>query len=571
MMKNFLVCENSFFCKILTALIICAVFPFSFLRADVPDSSGTEIFHGYDVYSTTIIKEGKEWKQWFGGWMSESDLPWDRIYYTESNDSGLSWNQPQLAFTIPNVQVNDPSVIRLWDPDSSAYYYLMYYTYYPSGLGDPTNYVATSISWDGIHWMHNGTLIGKDNGLDMDGAWSPSAVSEDSLGNTVYLYFHNNHPNQGVFRTTLHNHGLGFDKTSTIAVTEAGKLRANVDVSRNNGKWWMFYNGSSLTSDNKGNFNTCKMYSDDGIHWMDSGLNPIQQWDTMTTCTPYVNWTGDSTYQLWYGFGTPSFMDFSVYMQSFKIRPEPFLPVVASSEVLSVMNAIKAIDNDPATFWSSNGHVSTGYFTEWIYRDFGETEDIAQVILTPRVADHAVMCFPLNFKIQGSDDGVQWTDIPGQSYTNYTCEDTLAQKFAFAAIASVRYIRIIATRLSADSYGNFYFQISEFGTSGLLTSDGNNVEAEKPSISQLQNYPNPFCASTTISYTLQAKSAVRIKIYDMHGKEVAILTDAVQTAGPHQVEWNGKNLEGEQVDNGYYLCTLTSEGQILTRKLLIIK
>lgn len=569
-MKKSLRFEFAIFNRILIALIICSLLSIPGIRADVPDSAGTEIFHGYDMYSTTIIKEGTTWKQWFGGWMSQADMPWDRMYYTESSDSGLSWSVPQLAFTISKVQVNDPSVIKLWDADSSRFYYLMYYTYYPSGYGDNTNYVATSTSWDGIQWTHNGVLIQRDNGFDNDGAWSPSAVAEDSLGTTVYLYFHNNHPDQGVFRTTLNNRGLGFDKTTTILVTEPGKLRANVDVSRNNGKWWMFYNGASLTSNNTGNFNTCKMYSEDGIHWMDSGLNPIQQWDTMTTCTPYVNWTSDSTYQLWYGFGTPTFMDFSVYMQSFKTRTEPFLPVVASTEVLSSMNATKVIDNEPNTFWSSNGHVGTGYFAEWIYLNLGNATDVAQVILTPRVADGATMCFPVNFRFQSSNDGIQWTDIPGQSYTDYVCEDTLAQRFGFAGIVSTQYIRIIATKLSADSYGNFYFQLAEIGTSGILTSIENPIQDKPLESNLLQNFPNPFRFSTFIRYTLPGKSAVSIKIYDMMGKEVATLVDEVQPAGLHQVEWKGENQKGERVSNGYYLYTISSADTRITRKMLMI-
>lgn len=124
-------------------LLIGAVWSFSAGFAQ-QEPAGAEIFPGYDIYATTIVREGPVWKQWFAGWMSESDKPWDRIYYSESADTGSTWGDPQLAFTIQNVQINDPSVLRLWDSINEGYYYRMYYTYYPSGLGDPTNYIATS-------------------------------------------------------------------------------------------------------------------------------------------------------------------------------------------------------------------------------------------------------------------------------------------------------------------------------------------------------------------------------------------------------------------------------------------
>ena len=174
-----------------------------------------------------------------------------------------------------------------------------------------------------------------------------------SLASEVYLYFHNNHPDGQIFRTTLTNSGLSFDKSSTIAVTSSGGLRANPDVSRApDGTWWMFYNGSSATSGGDGNFNTRKMYSADGVNWMESGHNPIQQYEDMTTTTPHVVWTGQETYQLWYGFGTPSFLDFDVYMQLFQSETETAQSVVASSEALEALGASMAVDGDPLTFWS---------------------------------------------------------------------------------------------------------------------------------------------------------------------------------------------------------------------------
>ncbi|MFA5814521.1 MAG: discoidin domain-containing protein [Bacteroidales bacterium] len=557
--------------KFVFAQIICMVLPLSMVKADQPTSSGTKVFYGYDIYSTTIIKEGTTWKQWFAGWMTASDLPWDRIYYASSTDSGSTWSIPQLAFTITNVQVNDPTVLRLWDSLNSRFYYLMYYTYYPSGYGDPTNYIASSTSLDGITWAHNGLLIGADNGIDTDGAWSPTAYSADSTGSAVYLYFHNNHPDGRIFRTTLSNNGLSFDKTTTIPVTSAGGLRANPDVSMSgDGKWWMFYNGSSVTSDNKGNFNTCKMYSDDGINWQESAHNPIQQYDTMTTCTPFVLWTNDSTYQLWYGYGTPTFMDFSVFMQNFVCEAEPVLNVVASSEALKVMEASKAIDKDPGTFWSSVGYVGSAAHIEWIYLNLGTIRNIAQVDLTPRVVSGSAMCFPVDFKFQSSTDGIRWEDISGQSFSNYKC-DSLNQKFDFGSSVATQYIRLYATKLSADSFGNFYFQLAEM----LLTYSTASVENETSGLpngfSLIQNYPNPFNSSTTITYAIPEESNVSLIVYDFFGRHVAGLVKEVQSTGTYKVEWNGINDKGENLAAGYYLYKLLVDGRNFTRKMLIVR
>jgi hypothetical protein len=527
--------------------------------------AGTEIFHGYDIYATTIIREDTVWKQWFAGWLSESDKPWDRIYYSESADSGSTWSDPQQAFMIQNVQVNDPSVLRLWDTINERYYYRMYYTYYPSGLNVDTNFIATSVSEDGLNWTHEGVLIGTNNGIDLDGAWSPSAISSDSTGSLVYLYFHNNHPDGRIFRTTLHSHGSVFEKTTTIPVTTASGLRANPDVTINDGKWWMYYNGSSLTSDNKGNFNTCRMYSDDGINWKESSNNPIQQNDTMATCTPHVVWLSDTTYQLWYGFGSPSFLDFSVYRQLLVNEPEIIETVNASSQALDVMKAAKAVDNDRFTFWSSVGYVGSGLHTEWIYIDLGQPITVSQVNLLPRFADRSAMCFPINFKFQKSDDGENWSDIEGQSYSDYQCRDTIEQKFFFSSPVETRYIRLYATKLSADSYGNYYCQIAELNTASLPTGIPDVKSAES---CKLQNYPNPFHAGTTISYSLQGESNVILKVYDISGKEVATLVQAQQSAGTHQLEWRGTDSRGAQLPYGYYICRLSVNGVWSTGKIL---
>jgi hypothetical protein len=81
-----------------------------------------------------------------------------------------------------------------------------------------------------------------------------------------------------------------------------------------------------------------------------------------------------------------------------------------------------------------------------------------------------------------------------------------------------------------------------------------------------QNYPNPFNPSTKISYTLATKGMTRLSVYDVLGREVAVLVNEVQIAGSHDVTFNAKNLS-----SGIYFCKLMSSETMTTMKMLLLK
>jgi hypothetical protein len=61
-------------------------------------------------------------------------------------------------------------------------------------------------------------------------------------------------------------------------------------------------------------------------------------------------------------------------------------------------------------------------------------------------------------------------------------------------------------------------------------------------IELLQNYPNPFNPSTTIRYALPGSAQVTLKVFDVLGREVALLADGVRTAGQHEVQFTAGHL-----------------------------
>ena len=81
-----------------------------------------------------------------------------------------------------------------------------------------------------------------------------------------------------------------------------------------------------------------------------------------------------------------------------------------------------------------------------------------------------------------------------------------------------------------------------------------------------QNYPNPFNPTTTIAYALQVKGKVKLSVYDLMGKEVAVLVDGIQSAGNHEVRFSGANLT-----SGVYFYKLQAAEQVITRKMMLLK
>jgi len=82
-----------------------------------------------------------------------------------------------------------------------------------------------------------------------------------------------------------------------------------------------------------------------------------------------------------------------------------------------------------------------------------------------------------------------------------------------------------------------------------------------------QNYPNPFNPSTTIRYHLAEKSTVSLRLYNVSGKQVAVIDRGVKEAGTHKVVFSAKNLP-----SGVYFYRLaTDRGFSQTRKLTLLK
>lgn len=96
---------------------------------------------------------------------------------------------------------------------------------------------------------------------------------------------------------------------------------------------------------------------------------------------------------------------------------------------------------------------------------------------------------------------------------------------------------------------------------------GAKSEEEIPTeFSLKQNYPNPFNPSTTIEFGIPESGRYVIKIYNVIGEVVRILSDKELSAGFHRITFNANDLS-----SGIYFYQLLGEKVKLTQKMLLLK
>lgn len=104
-----------------------------------------------------------------------------------------------------------------------------------------------------------------------------------------------------------------------------------------------------------------------------------------------------------------------------------------------------------------------------------------------------------------------------------------------------------------------------FFTSSLITNIvEDNIKAQK--LILCQNFPNPFNPSTRISYSVPQDGFVSLKVFDVLGREVAVLVNEVKYAGVYQATFNASSLP-----SGVYLYKLEAAGKSSVQKMMLIR
>ena len=151
-------------------------------------------------------------------------------------------------------------------------------------------------------------------------------------------------------------------------------------------------------------------------------------------------------------------------------------------------------------------------------------------------------------------------------------ENKVVFNFKYTAPAEAGDITLYAAGLSADGGGNSLGDMWNHAPQKQITITDpvtavNDIPQEMPNSFALeQNYPNPFNPETVIPFSLNKRSFITIKIYDLLGQEIATLLEGYRDAGHHTIAFNAVSLK-----SGTYIYRLNTGTVSLTKKMTVLK
>ena len=127
-----------------------------------------------------------------------------------------------------------------------------------------------------------------------------------------------------------------------------------------------------------------------------------------------------------------------------------------------------------------------------------------------------------------------------------------------------------------DSNGNIWIgydngHVAIYNEGGIVNID-NKKENELSDIKYFlnQNYPNPFNPSTVINYSIAKSGFVTLKVFDVLGREVAVLVNKEQSKGNYKVNFDVNSASGG-LSSGVYYYKLSTSKFSETKKMLLLR
>jgi hypothetical protein len=199
--------------------------------------------------------------------------------------------------------------------------------------------------------------------------------------------------------------------------------------------------------------------------------------------------------------------------------------------------------------------------------------------INPRIEFAAKWATETNFdyaRLQiSTNNGTSWVNLAGKftrtvsgqpSYTSikyWVYEQASLQPYIGSTI-KIRFNYVTDNGVPGDGFYFDNFRVVDYrDVASGITSTGSSIP-EKYEL--YQNFPNPFNPATKIKFDVPFKDAVSLSVFDITGREVAVLFNGEISPGSYEVNWDASSLT-----SGVYFYKLITGSYSATRKMLLIK
>ncbi|MDW7680060.1 MAG: PQQ-binding-like beta-propeller repeat protein [bacterium] len=201
--------------------------------------------------------------------------------------------------------------------------------------------------------------------------------------------------------------------------------------------------------------------------------------------------------------------------------------------------------------WNNNDDLT--YSASATYSDISDSDQgTGNISLDPQLVNSDIMDFrlqPTSPCIDKGNPGSRYNDVEDKNNPGYALYPALGTICNDMGICG----------------GNF----SNFITN--VNDQNIDISVLKKDYHLYHNYPNPFNPVTTIKYQLPKESYVVLKIFNQAGQLVRELLNKNQSPGIYEIQWNGKNDNGQSVVSGVYLYNLKTDNFEQTRKMVLLR
>jgi hypothetical protein len=152
---------------------------------------------------------------------------------------------------------------------------------------------------------------------------------------------------------------------------------------------------------------------------------------------------------------------------------------------------------------------------------------------------------------------------PPVGYNTWERKGFKAPSYGYPGRFAIRYSVVNG---GANGTNSDYIGIDALSIVRTSATNVSNLTHASDLFSLSENYPNPFNPSTAFTFSIAKTGNVRLSVYDIQGKETAVILNGYTRAGTYKV-----NFDASGLSSGIYFYRLETEGFTSTKKMLLIK